>query len=211
MNKKITGIIAVLLLAVSVIFTVSISQKQQEIRQQAQTPVCSVQQAICAWDSLGGGYNYRVNVTDTNTNAFIAGTVTSNTQFIFPALPGATYRCNVSAINNCGEGQTSSGIGNTCPAPVVAAPVIQTPTPTSTPTPTPTPTPIVVTVTPAPTPTPVIITITPAPTPTPIIVTVTPPPTPTPSLAPTGSNIIPAVGIIGTIISAMGLLLLFGL
>ncbi len=230
MKKKILGVIAVLLLIGSILLTVSISQKQQETRQQAQNLTCSVQNAICQWDPIGGVYGYRVTIFNANTNTLITSTTVSTTQYVFPAQAGVSYKCNVAAYNNCGDGPTSSGIG-TCPAaPIVVAPILQTPTPTPTPTPitiivtppptptptpvitpAPTPTPIIITVTPAPTPTPIVITVTPPPTPTPITIIVTPPPTPRPSLAPTGSNTLSVVGIIGTIVSAAGLLLLFGL
>lgn len=143
------------------------------------TPVsCEVTQAICRWDDTQTGITrYHVKVTETGSGSEIFnGWVNHPTaEYVFPASPDKTYKCDVYAENECGPGPTTSAT-TTCPG------VSITPTPTSTPTPTPTLTPVPPTLTPTLTPRP---TATPTPTPTPTP-TETPAPTLTPTATPTG-------------------------
>lgn len=209
LSGKIIGVLAILFLIGAVLLTVWLSQKQQETRQQAQVTSCPVQFAICKWDSLGGGYTYKVTIVDATTGTIIAQNSIAATQLSFPASSGKTYRCDVSAVNSCGEGPKSSGTGSACPGVVAQAPVASTPTPTPTPTPTLTPTPTPATPTPTPTPVPP----TPAPstptptTPTPIAVTPTPPHA-QPTLTPTGGNAATNFGAIGVLVTILGALLI---
>lgn len=146
-------------------------------------PVCREDEGICSWDSLDGASQYEIKIIDTDTGEEIkSGTVSSpETQFTFPFQPGSTYKCSVTAINQCGTGKLKEGSPVTCqesPTPTLTPTITPSttempiPTPTETPSPTPTDVPIP---TPTPTNTPI-----PTPTNTPI-----PTPTNTPRLTPT--------------------------
>ena len=146
-------------------------------------PFCKENESKCTWDSLPEASGYIVKIIDTNTGETIkSGSVDSpTTEFTFPNQPGVSYKCEVAAINKCGEGtpKTSPPLvceNNPTPTPTLPPAEESTPTPTPTPATEPTPTPI-----PSPTPT-----NTPTPTSTPIPTpTNTPIPTPTNTPAPT--------------------------
>lgn len=205
LSKKILGTLGILLLMGAVAITVWLSQRQQELRQQAQQPgSCSVQQAICRWDSVGAGYSYKVNIVDSATGTIIVSSSVTGTQLAFPAGTGKTYRCEVSAVNGCGEGEKTSSSNSTCPGAPQAPAIASTPTPTPTPAPTPTPVP--------PTPTPVAaVPATPTPTPAPVVIVQTPQPTPQPTLPPVGTSLVESVGVIGMILLIVSVVIFFAL
>lgn len=177
--------------------------------------VCKPNVATCTWGASDGATSYHYVVTDIDEGRIVEeGDVDSTiTGIEFPSEPGKTYKCEVTAVNECAQAQPSED-EVTCPVPS-ATPTPSptgTPTPTISPTPTPTPRP---SSTPTPT-TPVGATSTPTPT-TPQGGIETPTPTtafaatetPVPTLPPTGSPVV-ITGIIGGILFILGgLVLLF--
>lgn len=143
--------------------------------------VCDPNQSTCEWDATSGATSYHYKVTEVDSDTVIKeGDVdASTTKASFPFELGRTYKCEVNAVNKCGEGPVGEAT-DSCPLPSVSPPPEVTPTPEDTPTPKPSSTPAPSTTprpssTPSPTPT---VTPTPTMTPTPTI-------TPTPSLSPT--------------------------
>lgn len=171
LNKKLlmTTILITVLLGGLYLFLQQTRQRQ-DLRQRAAVPACSSVQASCLWDALSTATSYSVRVIDTSNNQVIKSQTVTTTSLTFPFQTGRTYRCEVSAVNNCGTGGVSQAI-NTCTA-------LPSPTPTFTPSPTLTNTP---TLTPTATLTP---TLTPTATPS---ATPTRTPTPTSTLTPTPS------------------------
>lgn len=177
--------------------------------------VCVPNVATCSWDPSDGATSYHYVITDVDEDRIVEeGDVDSSvTSIDFPSEPGKTYRCEVSAINECAETEPSED-EITCPVPSATPTPGPTGTPTPSPSASPTPTPRP-TSTPAPT-TPVGATSTPTPT-TPQGGVETPTPTttqiavstPIPTLPPTGSPVV-VTGIIGGILFVLGgLVLLF--
>lgn len=108
---------------------------------------CQFDKAGCVWDSVSGATKYNVKVTEVETGVVIS-TDTINapaTKTSFSVVQGRTYKCEVSAVNNCGAVGGTNEDSLLCQADAFVSP---TPTPTPVPTPTPTPTPV-------PTPTPI--------------------------------------------------------
>lgn len=146
--------------------------------------ICKEDESICTWNSLPGASQYIVNIIDTNSGETIkSGSVSASiNEFTFPSQTGVSYKCEVTPVNQCGEGTPVSSPPLICtiptPTPTLPAeeltPTPSTPTPsTSIPSEVPTPTPTVPVPTPTNTPIP---TSTPFPTPT-----NTPAPTSTPA------------------------------
>lgn len=181
-KKPLVPLLLVVFLIIAVIFTIKAVQQRQETRQRASegVPACAVTQATCSWGAVANIASYHVKVTNQTNGSVVSNTTVSSStrQLIFPAIAGATYKCEVNAVASCGTtGPAVIGVG-VCPG--VATPTV-TPSPTASPTPTGTLTPTP-TGTPSPTPT-VTPTPTKIPTPTP---TNSPTPTQTPSPTPTG-------------------------
>jgi hypothetical protein len=121
--------------------------------------ICRPNIASCAWDAVEGASTYHYSVTDVDTAKEISEGVTSSTSVNFDGAINKTYKCEVYAINECGQGpsaQATSSCSQVTTTPVPTTPVTSTPTPsrpvaTNTPTPTtpsgstPTPTQIVAT------------------------------------------------------------------
>lgn len=172
-------------------------------------PVCSPNVGTCSWDPVDGATLYNYKITNVETGEVVQeGNIGASTANItFPTVPGKTYKCEVSAVNECGVGDQSDATSE-CPLPSATP----TPTPllTSTPTPSVTPEP---TETPVPTeevtPTEIVEaspTLEASPTEIAVVVTEAPPEgegSPTPTLIPTGSPLVIG-GIIGGILFILG-------
>lgn len=102
-------------------------------------PICAMNIATCAWDTLTGASSYHYKITNTTTGAIIKeGEIPQPQSSIeFPQQIGATYSCDVHASSVCGaKGQTATTT-NTCSVNPTITPT-RTPTVTITPTKTPT-------------------------------------------------------------------------
>jgi len=158
---------------------------------------CTPNVGVCDWDPVDGAISYSYIVTEVDEDEIILEGETSDLFIEFPSVPGKTYKCSVTATNNCGETGDFGEGESTCPIPTVTPTPTISPTPTLTLTPSPSPTGI-----PSSTPT---LTLTPTPTtvtqttntPTPTLaegVTPTSVPqggitsTPTPTIVPPGSS-----------------------
>lgn len=109
---------------------------------------CNFEKAGCVWESVSSATKYSVKVTEVETGATIT-TDTINaptTKTSFPVVQGRTYKCEVSAVNNCGATGGTNEDTLLCqtdafvsPAPSVtpATPVPVAPAPVVTPTPLP--------------------------------------------------------------------------
>jgi hypothetical protein len=135
-----------------------------------------VGEAECSWDHVTGATSYHVKITEEGVNEPIFDGEVTGTSKKFASKAGATYTCEVYAVNACGVGDKDSDTVN-CSVP--------SSTPTHTPTATPTTT-VTLTPTSSPTPTP---TITATPTPT-TVITSTPTPTLPPDTTPTPTDVI---------------------
>ncbi len=188
-------------------------------------PICRPNIATCSWDPVDGASAYNYKITDVDTNTVFSEGKTAELSIDFTSFPGKTYKCEVTAENDCGNvgdvgfgtGKCATPTGTLTPAPSLTA----TPGPSSTPTPTTkisyTPTPTTkLTSTPTPTtepsstPTPTTaVTSTPTPTPTtPIESTVTPTtfvasPTPTEALVSSEVDVTPTLPPTGSPFVAM--------
>jgi hypothetical protein len=138
-------------------------------------PVCKEDESKCTWDSLPDASEYIVKIIDTNTGETIkSGSVSASiNEFTFASLTDVSYKCEVTPVNQCGEGTSESSPPLVCTAP--------TPTPTL-PELTPSPSTPITSV--EPTPTPTVPELTPTNTPIP---TSTPLPTPTNTPVPTNT------------------------
>ena len=168
-KRETTVLVAVLiflLVGVGVGLFLITRQQPTSFQERAQTQSCPVDGASCSWSAQSGASSYSFEIIDQTNGATVKTGTTQSTQVSFTPVAGHTYRCSVKAVNQCGEGPSSSAT-KTCVA-------IGTPTPTESPTDTPTPTPTGATPTPTTTPTPTPTRdLTPTLTPTP---TSTPPP-----------------------------------
>lgn len=115
---------------------------------------CSFTQAQCTWDSITGAVSYTAKITEVDSNTVIKTDTpsSSTTQTTFPVVSGRTYKCDVTATNQCGaSGGTGSdsllckapdlGVSPT-PTPSATASASATPAPTPAPTVAPTPAPL---------------------------------------------------------------------
>jgi hypothetical protein len=181
--------------------------------------VCVPNVGKCSWSPVSGAdsYHYKTRIApEAGEESVLDEGNTSETSVEFDTVPGNAYRCEVFAVNGCGEGPEGESESE-CPIPTATP----TPTPTSTPTPTPTASP---TPSPSPSPSP---SPTASPTPAPTLVITQPPQivitdtpeqpvggpeevpieevaSPSPTLPPTGVN----TGVIGGILG--GVLLIIG-
>lgn len=100
---------------------------------------CNFDMAACSWSATTGAVSYSIKVTEIDTgnvikNERVGGTVT---RYAFPVTQNRTYRCEVAAINSCGEsGQTGEASALCAVEGLVASP---SPSPSVAPTSTPAP------------------------------------------------------------------------
>ena len=208
MNKTkgiILGFVIFTLLA-AIPLTIYLVKQQQDTRSRADEPSCqtpqapanvhvsfpncegdncSFENASCSFDNVANAATYTVKITEVDTGTEIKSEILtpSTTKIVFPVTNGNTYKCDVAAVNSCGQAGSTASDSKLC----VVEGALPTPTPvppTSTPIPTNTPVPgVPPTSTPIPTPTAVVIDI---PTPTAQVIIITP--TPMPTLPPPGDN-----------------------
>lgn len=127
------GIIALIVIIPLLIFLIirltTPSQKVSEVPN-----ACPADSGRCSWTSVSGATKYHYVVTDVTTNTQVTSGDNTGLSITFQTNPGHTYKCDVTPVNNCGNGSIGSGNGS-CTAPTA------TPVPTSPPQPTPTVTP----------------------------------------------------------------------
>lgn len=104
---------------------------------------CRFDQASCSWDAVSGASNYSLTITEEETNTIIKQETVSGstTKYVFPITANRTYRCDVSAVNECGTLGPAGSASALCVAEGVATPAPATPPPATPPPPTPTPPP----------------------------------------------------------------------
>lgn len=107
---------------------------------------CLFTQANCTWAAVTGAASYQITATEVDSNTVVKNqTVDSaTTKVVFPVTSGKTYKCDVTAINSCGQsGGTGSdtllckidGITSAPTAVPTSAPLVKnTPIPTLAPT-----------------------------------------------------------------------------
>lgn len=92
--------------------------------------------ADCGWESVEGAASYNVAITEVGTNTVIRDdSVPSNTTAIaFPVTQGATYRCEIEAVSDCGTTSAVSSDEAECstegfvsPTPTVTQPPVTQP------------------------------------------------------------------------------------
>lgn len=106
---------------------------------------CQFDKAGCVWEAVSGATKYNIKVTEIETGAVISSEQVTTTKKNFSVVQGRTYKCEVSAVNECGS------VGETNEDTIVCeVDALLSPTPTPTPVPVSTPPPA----TPVPTPTP---------------------------------------------------------
>lgn len=235
--KNIILAIIIIVLLIGIPITVYFAKQQQETRSRAeetcQPPaavsnvkvnfpncegdVCNFEQASCTFDAVSGAVTYSLKVTEVDSGSVIKSeTLSSATKIIFPVTNGKTYKCDVAAVNSCGQTGATGTDSKLCviegqlPTPSPTPTPTLTPVPTATPTLTPTPTPVP---SGTPTPTVVVVTSTPIPTSPPIVILPSSTPTPIPTLIPgnTATTIGLGIGSAVIILGAIGLFLLVGL
>ncbi len=108
-SNELIGILLLLFLLVGLPLVVFQIQRQQEVRQRAQSVSCSGQ-SVCRWDRASGAKRYSATITDIGTNLTIKSEWVNEpvTELSFPSEPGKSYRCTVYAENDCGKGPASS-------------------------------------------------------------------------------------------------------
>lgn len=130
--------------------TVTLSYPLCEAPEGGGQEVCQFDKAGCTWESVSGAVKYNVKVTEVETGASIANqTINAPTlKTSFPVVQGRTYKCEVSAVNNCGSAGGVNDDTLTCevenflsPAPSATPPPAVSTPPPATPTPTPLPIP----------------------------------------------------------------------
>lgn len=120
--------------------TVTLSYPLCEGGQNGET--CQFDKAGCVWDSVSGASNYNVKITEVETGAIIKTESVATTKTSFPVVQGRTYKCEVSAVNNCGSVGGTNEDSLLCEADAFFSPTpTPTPTPVATPSATPVPTP----------------------------------------------------------------------
>ncbi len=106
---------------------------------------CQFDKAGCEWEAATGASKYSVKATEVETGAVIKTETVTTTSTSFPVVQGRTYKCEVTALSDCGS---ASGVNSDTLLCETDA-FIPSPTPVATPVPTPPP------ATPAPTPPPI--------------------------------------------------------
>ncbi len=104
---------------------------------------CSFVQADCTWNPASGASGYTVVVTEVDTNTVVKNETATpdTTKTVFPVTQGKTYKCDVSAVNACGQVGVASSHQLLCevdglvasPTPSLAPTPIATDTPTTVP------------------------------------------------------------------------------
>lgn len=122
--------------------TVTVSYPLCEAGQSGET--CQFDKAGCDWASVSGASTYNVKITEVETGAVIKTDSVTTIKTSFPVVQGRTYKCEVSAVSNCGSVGGTNEDSLLCQTDAFVSP---TPIPTVTPVATPPP--------PAPTPPPV--------------------------------------------------------
>ena len=136
---KITSIILSIVFIFTTFFTFG-SETQIDIYAQVGGQ-CRFDQASCTWDPVDGATAYSLTITEEETNTIIkqeqisAGT----TKYKFPITANRTYRCDVSAKNECGTLGPAGSASALCAAEGLATPApsvapVATPVPTVAPT-----------------------------------------------------------------------------
>lgn len=103
---------------------------------------CQFDKAGCNWEAVSGATNYNVKATEVETGVVVKTETVTTTKTSFPVVQGRTYKCEVSAVNACGTGETNEDSllcqvdaivspppVATAPPPVVVAPPVSTPPP----------------------------------------------------------------------------------
>lgn len=127
--------------------TVTLSYPLCEQGQTGET--CQFDKAGCVWDAVSGATKYNVKVTEVETGAVITSEQVTTTKKNFSVVQGRTYKCEVSAVNDCGSVSVTNEDTIVCEIDALLSPTpTPTPAPVSTPPPPPPPPP-------APTPAPV--------------------------------------------------------
>lgn len=93
---------------------------------------CNFTQAGCSWGAVTGASNYQVKATevDTGTVVYNQTVAASVANVVFPITQKRTYKCDVSAVNSCGNVGIAGTHSLLCEA---DAAVTTTPIPTSPP------------------------------------------------------------------------------
>lgn len=134
------SIAGIILLILGAITAVILSQRQQNLEQEAAEPsACIETQATCAWDPVPGAASYQYQIIDVESGGQIVnGVANGATQVTFNMTPGREYKCTVVAVNSCGTGEPGEGTA-ACTPPTGTPTVPPSNTPTSPPTNTPIP------------------------------------------------------------------------
>lgn len=108
---------------------------------------CQFDKAGCEWEAATGASKYNVKATEVETGAVVKTETVSGLNTSFPVVQGRTYKCEVTALSDCGSQGGTNSDTILCETDAFVSP---TPAPTPTPPPA-TPPPA----TPVPTPPPV--------------------------------------------------------
>lgn len=119
--------------------------------------ICNFTQASCTWSSVAGATKYQLKISQVESGEAVRDeqVEAAVTRVEFPIAQNKTYKCDVSAINSCGESGAAGSHSLLCAADaLVSTPTPIPPQPTSAPIPTLTPIPTLIpTSTPTPAPT----------------------------------------------------------
>jgi hypothetical protein len=104
---------------------------------------CSFVEADCTWDASTDASNYAIKITEVESGTVIKNVTVaaSTTKYTFPVTQNKTYRCEVSAVNSCGQSGPAGAGEALCAVDGLVSTPAPTPTPVPSKTPTPTPTP----------------------------------------------------------------------
>lgn len=111
---------------------------------------CFFEEANCSWDAVTGAVTYNLKISELDTGSVVReeSLNSATTKVVFAVTQGKTYKCDVTAVNSCGQtGGTGSDtrlckvegiVATSTPTPTVPAPtnppeVTATLTPTVTP------------------------------------------------------------------------------
>ncbi len=74
-------------------------------------PMCQTDSFKCSWNEVTGASSYKFTITDVSTNTVVkSGNIPSGRKLTVAYTPvrGKNYRCDVVAINACGNSDTAS-------------------------------------------------------------------------------------------------------
>lgn len=127
--------------------TVTVSYPLCEAGQSGES--CQFDKAGCDWNSVSGAAKYNIKVTEVETGAIIKTDSVTALKTSFPVVQGRTYKCEVSAVSNCGAVGGTNEDSLLCqtdafvsPAPSPSQAPAAAPPPPAPPPPAPTPTPV---------------------------------------------------------------------